>query len=391
VDQLRKEIANRFENRLRIRSLRFGDLDQTIVAAWASLEERALESNAYLSPRFIIPVLRRLGSPKELEKTIFVFIERPGGKPTDLVGAGVFVRSSGTRRFPLPHLRAYLSIYSYLSGLLVDRDEAENVIRLFFRFFCGKDATWHGVEFGYRYAEGPQAELIAASANEFKASWHEHTRSHRAVFIPSEGGDGYVQANFSTHRIKELRRLRRRLAEQGEVHWRVLFGADADGENVERFLQLEHLGWKGDKGTSLRSRPSQEAFFKEMIRDFRLERRFFLTELSLDGTAIASTANLISGGAGFAFKIGYHPDYAEMSPGLLNELEFIRHAPALCANLSYVDSGAEEGSFIDRLWTVRRKLVSGIFATTSIGKGVLSGVKRLRKFKHWCEALLTPR
>ncbi|MBC8443841.1 MAG: GNAT family N-acetyltransferase [Deltaproteobacteria bacterium] len=391
MNQLFKEDANRLENRLRIRSLRFGELDQKIVAAWASLEERALENNAYLSPRFMIPELRRLGSLKELEKTIFVFIERPSGKTTDLVGVGVFVRSSGTRKFPLPHLRAYLSIHAYLSGLLVDRDEAENVIRLFFRFFCGKDATWQGVEFAYRYAEGPQAELIAAIANEFNTPWHEHMQSRRAVFIPSEGGDGYIQANYSAHRIKELRRLRRRLEERGEVHWRALFGADADEESVERFLQIEHMGWKGDKGTSLRSRPSHEAFFKEMIRDFRQKGKLFLTELSLDDIAIASTTNLISGGTGFAFKIGYHPDYAEMSPGLLNELEFIRYAPALCGNLSYIDSGAEEGSFIDRLWTERRRLVSGIFATTSIAKGVLSGVNRVRKFKHRCETLLAPR
>jgi len=148
-----------------------------MVAAWGSLEERALESNAYLSPRFIIPALRRLGNLRELEKTIFVFIERPSGETTDLVGAGVFARSSGTRRFPLPHLRAYCSIYSYLSGLLVDRNEAENVIRSFFRFFCAKDATWHGVEFTHRYAEGPQAELITASANEFKSSWYAHTKA----------------------------------------------------------------------------------------------------------------------------------------------------------------------------------------------------------------------
>ncbi len=389
--QLFKGSANRLENRLRVRSLRFGELDPKIVAAWASLEERALESNAYLSPSFMIPALRRLGSLKELEKTIFVFIERPSRETTDLIGAGVFVRSSGTRRFPLPHLRAYGSIYSYLSGLLVDRDVAENVIRLFFRFFCGKDATWHGVEFAHRYAEGPQAELIAASANEFKASWHEHTQSRRAVFIPSEGGDGYIQANFSAHRIKELRRLRRRLEERGEVHWRTLFGADADEESVERFLQIEHMGWKGDKGTSLRSRPSHEEFFKEMILDFRQKGELFLTELSLDGSVIASTTNLVSGGAGFAFKVGFHPDYAEIAPGLLNELEFIRHAPALCGNLSYVDSGAEEGSFIDRLWTGRRRLVSGIFATTSMGKRVLSGVKRMRRFKHWCEALRASR
>jgi hypothetical protein len=53
--------------------------------------------------------------------------------------------------------------------------------------------------------------------------------------------------------------------------------------------------------------------------------------------------------AGFVFKVGWHPQYAKLGPGLLNEPELIRHAPTLCAKLAYLDSGAAPGSYIDAL------------------------------------------
>jgi hypothetical protein len=376
-------IVVKSENPFRVRQVRFEELDSETVKSWESLEDRALETNAYLSPRFVIPAMRHLGRREELRETMFVFVEKANGGEVDLVGAGVFVKSSGKRSFPLPHLRAYRSRHSYLSGMLIDREEAERTVRAFFQFFCNKKATWHGVEFEERSAEGPQAELIAAIAEEFGGGWQEQERIRRAVFVPSEGGNAYIQAHFSSGRIKDLRRMRRRLEEQGDVRWMALFGTEVDEKSIERFLEIEHMGWKGEKGTSLRSRPSHEAFFREMVGGFREGKRLFFTEMSLDGIVIASTSNLISGGTGFAFKIGWNPSYAKMAPGLLNEVEFIQNAPTLCGGLSYIDSGALEGSFIDNLWTGRRMLVSGIFGTTPLGKKVLWGIDRIRRIERW--------
>lgn len=367
----------------RVRPVRFHELDEETISRWGLLEERALESNAYLSPRFVIPAVRHLATPKEARESMIVFVEKTGGGGGELVGAGVFVRSSGSHRFPLPHLRAYTSPHSYLSGILVDRDEAEGAIRTFFRFFCGKDALWHGVEFENFPSEGRQAERIAEVADEFGVTWTEHKTSRRAVFLPAEGGEKYMQGSFTSRRIKNLRQTRRRLEEMGEVRWRLLRGSEATEITVERFLDIEHTGWKANDGTSLRSHPSHEAFFREMMTGFRKTESLFFTELSLDGVVIAITSNLISGGAGFAFKIGFHADFAKMSPGVLNEIECIRQAPGLLKDLEFIDSGAEEGSFIEQFWMRRRILSSGIFGTTSIGRKMLSGIQLLRRAKRW--------
>jgi len=267
--------------------------------------------------------------------------------------------------------------------MLVDRDEAEGTIRAFFHFFCNEKVPWHGVEFDYRSADSSQAELIVAVGEEFGSTWQEQDRVHRAIFIPSEGGNEYITAQCSSGYIKDLRRRRRRLEEQGKVNWRVLFGSEVDDMSVERFLEIEHMGWKGEGGTSLRSRPSHERFFREMVRRFRDVGRLFFTELFLDDVVIASLSNLTSGGAGFSFKIGWDSGYKKMAPARLNELEFIQYAPTLCGGLSYVDSGASEGSYIDQLWVRRRILTSGIFGTTPLGKRVLRGIDRIRKIKRW--------
>jgi hypothetical protein len=72
-------------------------------------------------------------------------------------------------------------------------------------------------------------------------------------------------------------------------------------------------------------------------------------------------------------------------------VEFIRHAPELCAGLSLIDSGAAEGSFIEQLWSGRRVLSSGAFGTKFIGSSVLSGVDRLRSLKRRCRPLAKER
>jgi hypothetical protein len=371
------------EKPFRVRQVQFDELDPKTVKSWESLEERALESNAFLSPRFVIPAIRHLGRPEELRKTMFVFVEKVNGGGVDLVGAGVFVQSSGKRSFPLSHLRAFRSLHSYLSGILVDRDEAEGAVRAFFQFFCDKNATWHGVEFEYCPVDGFQAELITGVAKEFGSLWEEEEKIHRAIFAPSEGGDAYIRSQFSSGRIKDLRRMRRRLEEEGNVRWRALFGNEVDEQSVERFLEIEHMGWKGENGTSLRSRPSHEAFFREMVGGFREKEGLFFTEMYLNNVVIASTSNLISGGTGFAFKIGWDPRYAKMGPGVLNEVEFIQRAPKLCGSLSYIDSGALEGSFIDQFWVGRRALSSGTFGTTPLGRKVLWGLGQMRRIKRW--------
>jgi len=361
----------------RVRAVALGELDSGTARSWEALEERALEPNAFLSPHFVIPAVRHLGSRDSGDEPLCVFVEKVGAGPAETVGAGVFVPHRPIRWFPMRHLQAFRSPHSYLSGLLLDRGDAEGAARALLRALPSVAPSAHGVVLEDCSAEGAQRDVLAGVATESGARWQEADRSCRAVFVPSEGGPGYVDAHFGRRQAKNARRLRRRLEERGRVGWRAVFGRDVDDACVERFLQLEHMGWKGQRGSSLRSMPAHEAFFREMVGGFRESGRVFFTELLLDDDVIASTANLISGNVGFAFKIGWHSDYAAQAPGLLNEVEFIQAAPAVCGHLAYIDSGAGQGSFIDEMWVGRRVLSSGVYATTALGRTAATAVGAL--------------
>lgn len=356
------------------------DIDDDTIAAWLSLEQRALAANAYLSPHFSLPALKHLQSGRE---SILVFVERHLDGKSELVGAGIFEECRPNRQFPLPHLSAYLSRHSFLSGLLVDRACAEAVVQTFFNFFMRPGAHWHGVMFNQRVAVGPLANMMERAARERGFAWSESFRSQRAVLVPSEAGEGYLSRQLSSSRRKDLRRRMRRLGEHGEVTWRARVGAEVTSDCIDRFLELEHLGWKGDEASSLRAAPDDEAFFREMVALFCSRNKVFFTELLVDDEVVASTSNLVSGNAGFAFKLCWHPAYAKAAPGVLNEMELIRHAPTLARDLEYIDSGACEGSFMDELWADRQWLTSGIFPTTSIGRQARHAVQQVRRLRRW--------
>ena len=364
-----------------VKVLKYEDLDSELINLWAELEGRAIESNAYLSPYFILPALKHL-TPNT--KPIIIIIENNEGGNRKLTGVGVFEFTYGTKKMPLPHLKAYRSTHSFLTGLLIDKNFVEPTITAFFSFFCKQNSNWHGVEFMDRYRDTELASELDKVASRVGYTWFNYDMKQRAILIPKENG-----ANFLPHsRMKDLRRCMKKLSGAGDVQWRIIRSKQGDREPVDVSLKLEHMGWKGANGTSLLSERGHEAFFREMIDGFSLSERAFFTELSLNGEVIASTSNLISGKSGFAFKVGWNPAFSKMSPGILNEVEFVNNAVTLFPELDYIYSGAEEGSYIDELWKGRRTLVSGFYATSSIGKKVLSGTDRLRSIKRKLTKLL---
>jgi CelD/BcsL family acetyltransferase involved in cellulose biosynthesis len=363
---------------LEVRILGRADIDAPLIDRWARLEARSLEANAYLSPHFVVPALRHL-TPELAVEIVAVFDRESANAP--LVGLGVFSRRSPTRRMPFPTLCAYRSPHSFLTGLLIDRDLADRVADAFFGYFGSRRNRWCAVEFVDLRQHGPLLRALQGAARRAGARWHPYDRRRRAVLDPHGLGERPLEGRLDPHDAAELRRKRRRLAERGAVSWRLVDDGQVRAEQVETFLALEHRGWKAEQGSSLRSQPAHETFFRELVDGFRAAGRAFFCELQLDGCAIASSSNLLSGDAAFAFKIGWDPAYAKSSPGILNEIEFIEHASERFGTLEYIDSGAQPGSFIDSLWTQRVDLVTGAFLSRGIPATLEPLLAALRRIK----------
>jgi CelD/BcsL family acetyltransferase involved in cellulose biosynthesis len=119
-----------------------------------------------------------------------------------------------------------------------------------------------------------------------------------------------------------------------------------------------------------------------MVRGFAGAGRALFFELRVGDRVISSTSNFLSGRAAFAFKIGWHRDFAKMSPGILNEAESIRHAPSLLGKLEFFDSGAGLNSYIDELWVDRRPLSKSLFVTSRAGHVMLGAVALAKRLKR---------
>lgn len=345
-----------------VRSISPDALDDRLIAAWQHLSEHALEPNAYLTPMFVLPALAYMGSPMPVS----ILLIETGG--SELIGIGVFDTKPLLPLFRWQALVCFRSKHSYLTGLLVDGERAALAVDAFFVFVSRPGTHWHAVRFDWLGAESSLGTLLIESARRRNVWWSESERMRRAVLLPGSDAEDSLIKRIPASRLKELRRCLRRLSESGKLDWYIHSGKDLPDAAIERFLSLEHMGWKGEAGTSIRANPAHEQFFKAMIGRFREVNGVFFTELMHDERVIASTCNLVSGNSAFAFKIGWDPDYARFSPGMLNELCLLERAGEVVGHLDLIDSGAVEGSFIDKLWFDKRDLLSGVFATTPIGK-----------------------
>jgi CelD/BcsL family acetyltransferase involved in cellulose biosynthesis len=362
-----------------VRVVHWSEIAEQQIAAWDALELRSLDQNIYLSPHFVLPALRYLESS---DKVLVVLIERKKSAETELIGLGLFEPVAATRRFPLPHLRALQTRHSYETGLLLDPEQAETAIDAFIRW-CSSDAfTWHGVEFPLWPSGGGGDMFLQKICKSRHVQCEELDRNNRATLNPTVAGEDYIQKQLSANRLKDLRRKQRRLADLGKVSWKAHSGNDVTEEVVQRFLDLEHAGWKGEHGCSLKSSIGNEQFFRCMVLELSKRGRAVFTEISIDDNVISSTSNFLSGQTGFAFKLGWNPDYAKYSPGIMNEVEIVRNAPQLFSSMTCLDSGASEGSFMDQLWAGRRSLTHIVIPTSLSGRFILCTIGWARKIKR---------
>lgn len=370
-------------DQFRVRLREVSDLSDADLRAWVALESRAAEPNVYLSPLFVLPALRHL-DPGVRARVLWV---DAGEGPDALRAVGVVQPSLGTRAFPWPHLQAYACGHAYLGGLMVDRAQPGAVLAALQRHLDRPMQPWCGLELPKVDAAGALVQAVAQIARRADAHAPVLGLQERAMLDLTRCGEDLLRDTLGK-KLNEINRCMRRLAEMGEVTWHC-HREQIPEEVIEAFLHLEHLGWKGEAGTSLRASAADEAFFRDMVAGFDREGRALFTELRLDGRTVASTCNFVSGGMGFAFKVGWDPELRKLGPGMLNEVEFIRRARDHCPDLLAFDSGASADSFINRLWPGRRSLGLLVWPAGRLATAVVGASCRLREARHARRAVPT--
>jgi CelD/BcsL family acetyltransferase involved in cellulose biosynthesis len=361
-----------------VRLVPVAQVRDAFIANWLDLEARAEEGNLFLSPHFILPALRLLTRQRVLLLKIF----RRDGPQEQLIGLGTFVARPPTAQFPLPHLEAYCSPHTFLTGMLLDRDHHWLALEALSAYLSSAMVQWCGIEFRDCLADGIHGNFHGEQTGTLPVRWSEYYRRRRAILPRAEAAARHAELLASSGLGKDIRRKLRRLGKLGRVDTRVLVGREVTAEAIETFLQLENQGWKRDNQTSLLSQASHAEFFRDMATRLAAEGRAFFCELLLDGRVIASSSNFVSGRIGFAFKIGWDREFADAGPGLLSELELMRWFGEGRLDIDYIDSGAAEGSYIERLWGTATDLASGVLVGGNVGTAVLPALSLARDLKR---------
>lgn len=363
-----------------LRWCRIEDIDEATQAAWSDLGQRAPEPNPFATPEFVLPASRWL-TPEQ--PPWIALIERHHHAVHALIGVGCFTAQRPDLFVPVPHLRSYQTLHTFRSGMLCAAGESPAVAESLMHFLATQGKHWHAITFQNLRADCPVLRSLQEQQIQTPTRWFERNRFLRPCLRVAAGVE-YDDRLRASER-KDLHRRQRRLEERGSLHFRVLQGDAVDARAMQTHLQLEHAGWKGKAGTSMLSSPAQARFFVEMMERSRSTDGSVIAETLCNGDVVASTSNLLLGDTLNGFKTGWHPGYAAMSPGRLNELHLFRQMPALWPGVSTFDSQSQEDSYLADLLPDRQAMITGTLTITTLGKLAMRAARLVRPLAYRLE------
>lgn len=208
-------------------------------------------------------------------------------------------------------------------------------------------------------ADSPATAALTAMLDESGRPF-EVTRSYeRAVLHGGVSSEAHAREHVRGKVLKEHRRLRSRLADRGGLVFdRLASQADA-GAWIDALFKLELTGWKGRDGVAAAADPATEAAFRAMLIEAHRRGRLDFHRMTIGDQPIAMLACIEGpGDTAVQLKIAHDEAWAQSSPGVLLEMEYLRYALDE-RGLALVDSCARAGHpMIDRIWPARREIVS---------------------------------
>lgn len=322
---------------------------------------RSVEPNIFFNPRFLAPAMPRLE-----DKEIRLAVIRDGD--ADKSRLRLLVPFSVERPpvpFGVPIMRTWASPFGPLGTPLVDHDDPEGVISDFFsllarphlklpRVFVLPDVR----------LDGPFAATLGAFAGSSNLTLIATGEAERPFLQSTLEGDDYLRAALRPHHMRELRRLRRRLAEHGTVERHVARNPDEIRIGLETFLNLEISGWKGRERTAMAVDRFRAAFAREAVHRLAERDLCRIHSLTLDGKVIACLIVFIESGIAYTWKTAYDEAWGAWSPGTLLMLDVTaNHLDD--PNILGTDSCAvPDHPVMSRIWTERRPVGTLIVGLT---------------------------
>ena len=336
---------------------------------WAALVRSPAEPNAFMTlwmVRPALPLLQEVGAK--------LFAVRHEGR---LVGVTFLAHDRGYAHLPLGVMRSALHCHQFLGTPLVLSGHETAFAEALCDWLNGLSDETALCQLTHLEGEGPVAAALRSVADMRGLRCDEVDRHQRAMIAEDSSYEDYLAKHVSSKRRKKLGRLRRRLEEQGKVEVETLSDiADLAGW-TEGFIAMEHLGWKGDAGTSVQSSAIETDFFNNFLLAAAEAEALRFARLTLNGEALAYTIDLKAGREVFALKVAYDPAWSRFSPGVLLEMENLKYYLEE-PDIARVDScAAPDHSVLSHLWGQEKEIVQLVIGRSGLRHRWLLSLARL--------------
>jgi CelD/BcsL family acetyltransferase involved in cellulose biosynthesis len=175
----------------------------------------------------------------------------------------------------------------------------------------------------------------------------------RACLDATVNADQVLHDALGSKKLKELRRLRHRLAEHGAVQFDVAREPGDVASALETFLALEASGWKGARGTALAQNDGDARFIRRATAALAASGQCEIVTLRAGEAPVAAGIVLRHQDRAFFFKIGVDARFAKFSPGVQLTLELTRHLCADPAIASADSTASPDHPMINPIWRGR--------------------------------------
>jgi CelD/BcsL family acetyltransferase involved in cellulose biosynthesis len=316
-----------------------------IVDPWRRLAERAIEPNVFYTPEFALAAAPAFGH--NVEAILVWSAER------QLLGLLPFSRSARRYGMKLPLLVGWTHPFAPLGTPLVDRDATVEVATAFLGAIAGDAALPKLLLLPLLADTGPVAGALRSASEKLGGAQAAFGAHRRAALDLAAGRPRDLDEVIGAKRMREARRLRRRLGEVGRAEFAVARAPSDVAPALQRYLALEAQGWKGAAGTALVQSAAHRGFAESAFDALAHRGEATVGELTLDGRVVASVIALRSADRVWSWKMAYDEEIARFSPGLQAMTEV---TAALLADetIRFVDSCAvPDHPLMDHLWRDR--------------------------------------
>jgi CelD/BcsL family acetyltransferase involved in cellulose biosynthesis len=197
--------------------------------------------------------------------------------------------------------------------------EGEGAIRATWSYLKAL-GNWDLLQFNDSLEGSTVSQIAAAAEADGFLTIHELDRPNPCVTLPSEPG-GLKQMPHNAKLRSQLRQLRSRLAERGEIKFYRI--NTADRRALDQFYQLEASGWKG-KVRSCALYDGSRSFYDEVAESAAQAGYLVLYRLELNGRLLAAHYSFSYGDRCYSPKVAYDEEFKPFAPGHLIVAEILR-------------------------------------------------------------------